>query len=278
MTSPQPELLVASAATTLTLEEYIEAQEQLTEAMIGAAVRILSSLPLPLNSRGAWRSVLMLLYPIVEHYRRESAELGRDFYDSQRIKHIGEEFPIFRSEYQPDWFEEAMEPARERLSRSNADEDSIAYAALRVAKVVEDGGRRTVVRGIEADPMSQRWARIATGRETCAFCLMLVSRGPVYLSAESAGARFDDVSAERIIERGNIREQDELMNRWHPGCDCKVVPVYDTLDWPGRDAYLKASDTWARLTKGWSGKNALNALRRELERGSVSPADFAVAV
>lgn len=45
-----------------------------------------------------------------------------------------------------------------------------------------------------------RWARVTDGRETCKFCIMLSSRGPVYLSAAAAGAHT------------------------HGFCDCRIVP------------------------------------------------------
>lgn len=49
------------------------------------------------------------------------------------------------------------------------------------------------------------FARVPTGTETCAFCLILASRGAVYHSRKTAG------------ERG----------RFHRGCDCKVVPSFE---------------------------------------------------
>ena len=61
---------------------------------------------------------------------------------------------------------------------------------------------------VERDPYDGdvRWARVPTGDKTCDFCIMLASRGPVYLTEESAGA-FD---------------------KFHPHCDCKVVPFFGT--------------------------------------------------
>ena len=49
-----------------------------------------------------------------------------------------------------------------------------------------------------------RFARVTSGRNTCAFCLMLAGRGAVYHSRKSAGE----------------------MNRFHRHCSCKVVPSY----------------------------------------------------
>ena len=49
------------------------------------------------------------------------------------------------------------------------------------------------------------FARVPTGFETCAFCLMLASRGAVYHSRKTAGE----------------------WGRFHRGCDCKVAPSFE---------------------------------------------------
>lgn len=82
-----------------------------------------------------------------------------------------------------------------------------------------------VVLGKDGRPIS--WARILTGSESCAFCVMLASRGPVYSTAEEAGrAKASDA----FRESGAVG----WVNVFHPGCDCMVVPVYDQNNWPGR--------------------------------------------
>lgn len=54
------------------------------------------------------------------------------------------------------------------------------------------------------------WARVPTGATTCAFCMLVASRGAVYGSARSAG---------------NDR-------KYHGDCDCQVVMVRDEADYP----------------------------------------------
>ena len=49
------------------------------------------------------------------------------------------------------------------------------------------------------------FARVPTGTETCAFCLMLASRGAVYHTRKTAGE----------------------WRHFHRGCDCKVVPSFE---------------------------------------------------
>lgn len=140
------------------------------------------------------------------------------------------------------------------------------------------------------------WARVATGKETCAWCLMLISRGPVYLSAKGAGLDLHDAGAAAGLSEG--KDVSEWMNEWHIGCDCKVVPVYDKYDWVGRDAALQAEQLWITASrearqvledepgkKYYSFKSrmwlpttlnreAVNALRRRLETGEISTSEF----
>ena len=74
--------------------------------------------------------------------------------------------------------------------------------ALDVAKrcvnaTVLKNARRDRSRGV-------RFARVTSGRNTCAFCLMLAGRGAVYWSRKTAGE----------------------FNHWHTHCSCKVVPGF----------------------------------------------------
>ena len=70
------------------------------------------------------------------------------------------------------------------------------------------------------------FARVPTGATTCPFCLMLASRGFVYLSKESAG-EFD---------------------RFHRHCDCRIVPGYPGMELEGYDPNLYY-DMWKNPEK-----------------------------
>ena len=88
------------------------------------------------------------------------------------------------------------------------------------------------------------WARVATGKETCEWCLMLVARGPVYESARKAGLNADDDDILTTDDAVNA-----AMNEWHAGCDCKVVPVFKETNWVGEDAAQRALDFWITASK-----------------------------
>jgi hypothetical protein len=141
------------------------------------------------------------------------------------------------------------------------------------------------------------WARVATGRETCSFCLMLVSRGPVYESARTAGLRMDDSDAAEAIAED--KDVNDAMNEWHPGCDCKVVPVFHNSKWVGAEAADRALNLWIEASKRakrelednpgkeyysvkerrWKkttdNRETINQLRQMIESGEIKSSDWA---
>jgi hypothetical protein len=145
------------------------------------------------------------------------------------------------------------------------------------------------------------WARVATGRETCAWCLMLISRGPTYLGADTAGLDLDEAGAlaafrDKSDMETYFAEIKPYMEEWHTGCDCKVVPVFKRESWFGEQAAKRALELWNDATleaisleddglTHKSGKNkgkpftrnelAINALRRRLNNGEISTSEFA---
>lgn len=112
---------------------------------------------------------------------------------------------------------------------------------------MQQAGRDATVVALELQAEPVGWARRLTGAENCGFCVMLASRGAVYKSEHSAKYRSD-------------------MRRFHDGCDCEVVPVYDVNDWPGLDGFIEANRRYRAALGHVEGKgdNVLKALRRDL--------------
>ncbi len=84
-----------------------------------------------------------------------------------------------------------------------------------VDRYVRQPGRDTISRNAGRD--RAKWARVPAGSETCAFCLMVASRGFVYRSEQTASR---DASGEK----------------YHADCGCVPVP-----DW-SRDPVLEGYD------------------------------------
>lgn len=214
---------------------------------------------------------------------REVENAGR-----QQIIHAVDDDPIMDEIHASTTFRDllASQP------QSRVSETAPPERTLSAVKTPQDAvqGRGDTVENIRG------WARVATGRETCAWCLMLVSRGPVYRSAENAGLDLDDLNALNLIAAG--QDVAGAMQQWHDGCDCKVIPVFKQRAWVGEAAQKRAEELWNEATKQaiaeeeadpdrvhTSGKNkgnvisrnqrAINALRRRLSAGDISPQEFA---
>lgn len=163
---------------------------------------------------------------------------------------------------------------REEL-RGSPDE-AAERVGRRLSQHAEDAGRQTMVRAVEdgrepespADrehmshdalpeiPAEKRgsrraksWARVLTGAENCAFCVVLASRGPVYSSAANAGRMTANEKFDETGLRGYV-------NSYHDNCDCLVVPVYDFASWPGREDYLALERLYKQATSNpiWNGE------------------------
>lgn len=264
----------------ITYEQYVAEHAVIAASLIALFEILLAPFRAFALTKQAWLAVLALMYPFILDYRRQSAELAREFYDSERRDKTGDDepYPIFLAEYDPDWFQEAMEPSRKAFSVEDAPDNATAKVIAHAIKEVENSGRRTILRAVEVDPLVKGWARVEGGGESCAFCTMLISRGPVYSSAETAGLNADDTSAVELFRQIENAPDDQeraraeavlmgLMTRWHENCDCKVVPVFKRNNWPGIDQYRAALELWKQATKdGAKGRDALNALRRLIHR------------
>ena len=90
----------------------------------------------------------------------------------------------------------------------DGDGDAWARLVLLVDELVKQPGRSTMIRSAREHGI--RYARVPVG-DTCAFCLMLASRGAVYATEKSAGRKNSG-------------------NEFHGDCDCDVQPVKTDSD------------------------------------------------
>jgi hypothetical protein len=308
---------------------YIAAQAAVAAAAAQYAQSVAGLFSKPVLSLAEWLVLLRVVFPPLQQFRERSAALARQFYDEQRALFYPQ-LPRHEVLLQPtsfDAFVESMEPVRQKMVLPDSTPGAVAQFTLQFTRDVEIAGRRQIIEMVESDedvfeelesnparPLMdvnrpvQGWARVATGRETCAWCLMLVSRGPVYRSAKAGGSKFDDESS--VAAYVSDAEIKKFMNEWHTGCDCKVIPVWDLAKWPGKDAQERAEQLWIAASKkasrelrndpdkkyysfgkpatatqpakpaGWypttKNRETINQLRKMIEAGEVSSFDWAV--
>lgn len=103
-------------------------------------------------------------------------------------------------------------------------------------RLISNGARQAVLQSVDADAKAVAWARV-TSSNPCAWCAMLASRGASYRS--EASASFEA----------------------HSHCQCTVMAVFSAQDAKAlKDNPL--AQQWREATKGYGGKDALNAWRR----------------
>lgn len=81
----------------------------------------------------------------------------------------------------------SLAPLRDVAEAAAALEEALGRTTQVADRMAINQGRMTLIESARRDPVEPRWARVPTGAETCAFCLMLASRGFVYESEKSAG-------------------------------------------------------------------------------------------
>ena len=142
---------------------------------------------------------------IVEHYGDLSAEIGAEQFDEWAAE-LGLRRP--QVEVAPGVNEQR---ATARLGWALSTPDQLGNATVLLDELVKQPYRSTVQDS--AIKSGAAWARVPTGTETCAFCMMLGSRGAVYHSKELAQFGTNGKS-------------------YHGHCDCTPTLVRGPEDYP----------------------------------------------
>ncbi|MCC2278898.1 hypothetical protein LKL35_26230 [Streptomyces sp. ET3-23] len=130
-------------------------------------------------------------------------------------------------------------------ARAEAHRQAGARQAAAASRIAMNGARSTNWRHMRRDRRALGYVRLSRTGTPCGWCAMLISRGPVYKSRESA--IFDDG------------------DRYHDNCHCYAMPIWN------RDQYQSSELTalsrqyealWPEVTKGHTGKDAITVWRR----------------
>lgn len=147
---------------------------------------------------------------------------------------------------------EALGPANldRRLKLEDSDPEEAhrqagARQAAAASRIAMNGARSTNWNHMRRDGRALGYVRLSRTGTPCGWCAMLISRGPVYKSRESATFADGD--------------------KYHDNCHCYAMPVWN------RDQYQSSELTalsrqyealWPEVTKGHTGKDAVSVWRR----------------
>lgn len=146
---------------------------------------------------------------------------------------------------------------------------------------VGDDNRESRKKASKAEPASAKsggkvlgWARVLTGAESCAFCAMLASRGPVYsedtvvttgkpreVRPRQVHYRNSGATGGHTYVSGSRREGE----KYHDHCDCIAVLVVKGVPWNGEQQYHDLKDLWDDAT--------FQPTQEELDAGLDQPRD-----
>lgn len=111
-----------------------------------------------------------------------------------------------------------------------------------VDRLVKQAARDTMFGNVANDSDRRaRWIRVPRG-DTCAFCLMLASRG-------YEGGYSSDEAALRVVGRGSpakARGSRSIGEKFHDFCDCEPVQVYSESDYPANYDYQRFNDIYLK--------------------------------
>lgn len=146
------------------------------------------------------------------------------------------------------------ERAQSEAEVTKAAADAATLAAASAQKNTLDGGRATLQSVERRDREAIGFVRVSRTGTPCGFCAMLISRG-IFLKYYTEGA-------------ATFRRSDG--EKYHLNCQCYGEPVFSQEHYdsdPRFDLNRKYSDLWPVVTKGYRGRDAMNAWRRWIERG-----------
>lgn len=152
-------------------------------------------------------ATLAVMEPYCDAAATMSARQSAIFYDELRRRATGEAMGAFvDSMRDPKATEEAVRALMQDIVDGKPPDTVIAKCADRLNYEVRRAAAKCIAMNVSNDRLRPRFARVPAGNETCDFCIMLASRGPVYRTEASAG----------------------MLDHYHANCKCAIVPMWNT--------------------------------------------------
>ena len=227
------------------VETYAEANRGIRRLVLRDLQRFWARLD-TFDATGTRDALLEVVPALVVQYGEIAATVAADFYDDLRDKAgvrgrfsavLDDGIDVEDLRGQIRW---AIDPL---FSGNPKPDEALGRLAGKVDEYTLQPGRDTIAASSAADPAKPRWARVPVGK-TCAFCLVLASRGAVYRSAQTAGDG----------------------RKYHPHDDCTPTPIFPKDSLPegyNPDALLQQYQDARSAADSGRSKAILSALREQ---------------
>ncbi|MFF4528174.1 hypothetical protein ACFY1P_02780 [Streptomyces sp. NPDC001407] len=130
-------------------------------------------------------------------------------------------------------------------ARAEAHRQAGARQAAAASRVAMNGGRSSTWAHMRRDRRALGYVRLSRTGTPCGWCAMLISRGPVYKSRESA-----------VFYDGD---------KYHDNCNCYAAPIWNRGEYQSSELTALSREfesLWPEVTKGHTGKDAISVWRR----------------
>lgn len=231
---------------------YDEQQKETRRLVRVLATLLAAFLGLPVTPKTV-RDLAKAIFPEVVKSRGRQEDLARRVYEAAKAD-AGLPEPI-KSPETREYTLEGLEKGIDEALKVSGNESLTARDLESVANTADMHSRNAFRNRMTAYSVNDDdvlgWARVDPVPPTCEFCRLLISRGPVYKTAKTAGDR----------------------NRYHKGCTCVPQLVFrgQRNSWPGREMYLAELERYKQATKGKRGKEARRAWRDAVNRANGRP-------
>lgn len=197
--------------------------------------------------RSSWPALRTALSSLIRDRFRQSVAEGADYYrQARQAAEVPGEAHIIEPELpSADLIDGTLDSTgpwgmlgkiKQGQQVTQAADNSGVRLAGASSRLIQNGARQVVLHSVDGDAEAVGWMRVTQGNP-CAWCSMLASRGVSYKTKASAGFEA------------------------HEHCNCKPMAVFS------RSAAKASHDNplyqqWQQVTKGYGGRDALNAWRR----------------
>lgn len=158
--------------------------------------------------------LIELMKALVNEYGDVASAAAAEWYEQVRADDVSGSYKPVSGYRVPDkQIEGTVRAASRHLFKGNP-ELTMQILGGALQRYITGQARTTIERNSLRDSKAKMFARVPRGARTCAFCLVMASKGFVYTTAEAAGE----------------------MRKYHDDCDCQIVPSF-SLTSPKIDGY-----------------------------------------